>query len=561
MKLELIDPSGGAPAADERRDPAWRVLGHLIQLNGIFGIMRSKLVHGAPGGHWSVGHLITIVHEQSRLVGVVCELTAAINDWTEEGANIALVKIELAGEIIDEAPGKPRFYRGISSYPALGAMAHRIRSGDLRAIYSFNEEVGTEIGTLSQNETIPAAISIKQLISRHFAVIGSTGVGKTSAVSMLVRKSLESRPNLRVVLIDPHNEYKHYFFGEAQLLDSENLELPYWMFRFEEMLDIIYSGRMPSADETDGLYEAIRMAKGKYAASAAPAGGASLVRRPTTADASGFSADTPVPYRMADLMATLDEWMGKLEQRFARTDLRALRSRLDSLCKDPRYRFMFGKFGSEDNMAAIIGKIFRIPVEGARVTIVQLAGLPNEVVNSVVSVLARLAFDVGVWSGSNFEVALVCEEAHRYIPNNATLGFGPTRQAIGRIAKEGRKYGVSLGVVTQRPSELDSTVLSQCSTMFAMRLPNEADKAIIRSALSESSASTISFLSSLANREAIAFGEAVPSPMRMKFGNSQWKPDPNAAQVAPATTDREVDRFDLRRIIARLRGEVLSEAG
>jgi DNA helicase HerA-like ATPase len=262
---------------------------------------------------------------------------------------------------------------------------------------------------------------------------------------------------------------------------------------------------------------------------------------------------------MNDVIAILEEWMGKLEQRFARTDLRSLKSRLESLNKDPRYRFMFGKFGSEDNMSSIIGKIFRIPLEGAPVTIMQMAGLPNEVVNSVVSVLARLAFDVAVWSGSNFEVAVVCEEAHRYIPNNSTLGFAPTRQAIGRIAKEGRKYGASLGVITQRPSELDSTVLSQCSTMFAMRLPNESDKAIIRAALSESSASTISFLSSLANRECIAFGEAIPSPMRMKFGYIEWRADPASAHAAPAT-NKEIDRFDLRRIIGKMRGESAVEA-
>ena len=554
MKVELIDASGASQAAEDRRDPAWRILGHVVQLNGVNAVLLSRHVHGAPGGHWSVGHLITIVHGESRLVGVVCELNAAGADWEVEGSNAVMVRVELAGEIVDESPGKPKFFRGISSYPALGAYAHRIRSGDLRAIYSFGSEEGTEIGRLSQNDTIPAAISIKQLISRHFAVIGSTGVGKSTAVSMLIAKSIAKRPTLRVLLIDPHNEYKNFFFENSCLLDADNLELPYWMFRFEEIVDIVYGARKPSSDEIDGLHDAIRIAKAKFALAQSSLQAPSGVRRAASPDASGFSADTPVPYRMTDVILVLDEWMGKLEQRFARTDLRSLKTRLESLNKDPRYRFMFGKFGSEDNMAAIIGKIFRIPLDGAPVTIMQMAGLPNEVVNSVVSVLARLAFDVAVWSGGNFEVALVCEEAHRYIPNNSALGFAPTRLAIGRIAKEGRKYGASLGVITQRPSELDSTVLSQCSTMFAMRLPNEADKAIIRSALSESSASTISFLSSLANRECIAFGEAIPSPMRMKFGYIEWRADPAAAEAAKGET-REIDRFDLRRIIGKLRGE------
>ncbi len=560
MKVEVIDSPGAAPAPEERRDPAWRILGHLVQLNGVQGVLLSRLVHGAPGGHWSVGHLITIVHGESRLVGVVCELNTTGPEWEIDGDNTVLVKIELSGEIIDESPGKPKFFRGISSYPALGAYAHRIRANDLRAIYSFGTEEGVEIGRLSQNDTIPAAISIKQLISRHFAVIGSTGVGKSTAVSMLIAKSIENRPNLRVLLIDPHNEYKNFFTDNSCLLDSDNLELPYWMFKFEELVDIIYGGRAPSADEVDGLHDAIRMAKAKFASAQSSLQGASTLRKAASLDAGGFSADTPVPYRMNDVIAILEEWMGRLEQRFARTDLRSLKARLESLNKDPRYKFMFGKFGSEDNMAAIIGKIFRIPVEDRPVTIMQMAGLPNEVVNSVVSVLARLAFDVAVWAGGNFEVALVCEEAHRYIPNNSSLGFAPTRQAIGRIAKEGRKYGASLGVITQRPSELDSTVLSQCSTMFAMRLPNESDKAIIRAALSESSASTISFLSSLANRECIAFGEAIPSPMRMKFGYIEWRADPAAAARAAQMAAKDIDRFDLRRVIGKMRGESLAEA-
>ena len=144
----------------------------------------------------------------------------------------------------------------------------------------------------------------------------------------------------------------------------------------------------------------------------------------------------------------------------------------------------------------------------------------------MVSVLARMAFEIALWSdGEPTRSRVVCEEAHRYIPTDQSQAFGPTRTAIGRIAKEGRKYGVSLGIVTQRPSELDATVLSQCSTMFAMRLSNERDKAIIRAAVGVSSASTIAFLSSIADREAIAFGEAIATPMRMKFSDyrDEWR--------------------------------------
>ena len=215
---------------------------------------------------------------------------------------------------------------------------------------------------------------------------------------------------------------------------------------------------------------------------------------------------------------------------------------------------MFGKFTVDDNITKILGRIFRIPTMGAPVTVVQMAGLPNEVVNSVVSVLARMAFEIAMWSGGGYEIAVVCEEAHRYIPSDQSQAFGPTRVAIGRIAKEGRKYGVSLGVVTQRPSELDATVLSQCSTMFAMRLANENDKAIVRGAVGASSAGAINFLSSIADREAIAFGEAIPTPMRMKFA------DYRQANAAAPAEPQQADPFELRKIIARLRGEYTHEA-
>ena len=148
--------------------------------------------------------------------------------------------------------------------------------------------------------------------------------------------------------------------------------------------------------------------------------------------------------------------------------------------------------------------------------------------------------------------AVVCEEAHRYIPNDQSQAFGPTRTAISRIAKEGRKYGASLGIVTQRPSELDATVLSQCSTMFAMRLSNEQDKAIVRSAVGVSSASTIAFLSSIADREAIAFGEAIATPMRMKFFDYRAE---GAVASLPPDLEPNLSHLDLRKIVCRLRGE------
>ena len=469
MKLDLAATHSGYLSVRDRRDTgADRAIGRLISLNGTQGVVACEM-GGETGQDWSVGHLISLVHQQARLVGVVCELATADRRWSEEGGNVAYVTVELNGEIVDDEAGAARFYRGIRSYPALGALAHRIRAEDLRAIYAFRGVEGVEIGRLSQNSDVPATVSVDELVSRHFAVIGSTGSGKTTAVSMLIKKCLSRRPKLRVLIIDPHNEYAKHFQRESVLLNSDNLELTYWMFKFEELSDIIYSGRKPNSDESDALYDVIKTAKAQYVASAAAGIAASPVRRSAPTDFAWISADTPVPYRVADMVHIIDEWLGKLDQRYPRSDLRALKYRLESLSRDPRFRFMFGRVVVEDNMAKVISRIFRLPKAGAPVTIVQLAGLPNEVVDSLVSVLARMAFEIALWSEGSYEIAVICEEAHRYVPTDKSLAFGPTRQAIGRIAKEGRKYGVSLGIVTQRPSELDTTVLSQCSKVDHVR--------------------------------------------------------------------------------------------
>ena len=254
------------------------------------------------------------------------------------------------------------------------------------------------------------------------------------------------------------------------------------MFRLEEFAEVLFRGRETVPEEIDVLRDLIPVAKNLYRN---PAAGAFLRR-----GVDALTADTPVPYRMADLIKQIDERMGLLESKVDRPTLKSLQDRIESAVSDPRYRFMFNSRLIEDTIHETIGKIFRVPHEGRPVTCFEMAGMPSEVVNSVCSVLARLAFDLALWSEGKLKLLVLCEEAHRYMPADPRLGFAPTRHALSRIAKEGRKYGCYLGVVTQRPGELDPTILSQCSTFFAMRLANEQDQAIIRSAIADSSAST-----------------------------------------------------------------------
>ncbi|MBN9269247.1 MAG: ATP-binding protein, partial [Mesorhizobium sp.] len=261
----------------------------------------------------------------------------------------------------------------------------------------------------------------------------------------------------------------------------------------------------------------------------------------------------PVPYRIVDLIKQIDERMGLLESKNDRPTLKSLKTRIESAAADPRYRFMFNSRLIEDTIHETIGNIFRVPHHGRPVTCFEMAGMPSEVVNSVCSVLARLAFDLALWSEGRLQLLVLCEEAHRYMPADPRLGFAPTRHALSRIAKEGRKYGCYLGVVTQRPGELDPTILSQCSTFFAMRLANEQDQAIIRSAIADSSASTLAFLSSMGQREAIAFGEGVATTMRLKFEKLPEKLIPGAIKREQAAMNTAGGEVDLVSIVERLR--------
>jgi DNA helicase HerA-like ATPase len=190
-------------------------------------------------------------------------------------------------------------------------------------------------------------------------------------------------------------------------------------------------------------------------------------------------------------------------------------------------------------MAEVLSQLFRLPANGVPMTVMQLAGFPSEVVDAVVSVLCRMAFDLGLWSDGAAPLLVVCEEAHRYAAADRSIGFGPTRRSISRIAKEGRKYGVFLGLVTQRPAELDPTILSQCSTLFAMRLTNDRDQALLKSAVSDTAANLLAFLPSLSTREVFAFGEGVAMPTRLKFKQMPAQMLPKSEAISSVSTNAE----------------------
>ncbi|RAZ88222.1 ATPase [Mesorhizobium hawassense] len=546
------EASVGEPTSQERRNIQQndkRILGNVVQCDGARATISAHAedIEGAVTGLWTVGKMISINLGSTRTVGLVYAIGKSDRAWNHDGQNPIEVSVELVGEVRDSAePGaKPFFDRGITTYPHIGAVAHRIRTRDLQAVYDLAGRHSVTIGTLSQDESIDANIAIDDTLARHFAIVGTTGVGKSTAVSLLLRKTIEARPDLRVLILDPHNEFAASLPEYCVKVDSKTLDLPFWMFRLEEFAEVLFRGRETVPEEVDALRDLIPAAKNLYRN---PNSG-TYIRRGSDA----LTADTPVPYRIADLIKQIDERMGMLESKNDRPTLKSLKTRIESAAADPRYRFMFNSRLIEDTIHETIGNIFRVPSHGRPVTCFEMAGMPSEVVNSVCSVLARLAFDLALWSEGRLKLLLLCEEAHRYMPADPRLGFAPTRHALSRIAKEGRKYGCYLGVVTQRPGELDPTILSQCSTFFAMRLANEQDQAIIRSAIADSSASTLAFLSSMGQREAIAFGEGVATTMRLKFEKLAQEFIPGTAKGEQAEQDELGNDVDLAMVVERLR--------
>lgn len=544
-RVAASDVAPSAPTAAGNR-----LLGRVVACDGAHATIAATAGKGGTDltSLWSVGRLISITVNRSRVVALVYAMRTENGQWAESDDNSFIIDVELMGEVRRGPDGAETFSTGITQYPYLGATANRIRVDDLKRIYESKEGGSAIIGKLSQDEAIDATIHVPSMLSKHFAVVGSTGVGKSTAVSLLLHKAIEADPKLRVLILDPHNEFAAAFPDHAVVVDTDTLDLPFWLMRLEEFTEVLYRGRPPVPDELDILRELIPEARRAF-----KGGDAGLFRR---TDRASFTADTPVPYRLADLLAGLDERIGKLDGREEKPHLRALKLRIMSAVNDPRYRFMFSSNTISDTILETVAHIFRVPGHGKPISTFQLSGIPSEIVNSVASVLCRMAFELAMWSNGAIHMLVVCEEAHRYVPSDPSLGFFPTRQAIARIAKEGRKYGVSLGIITQRPGELDQTILSQCSTVFAMRLANDRDQEIIRKALPDGSISATSFISSIGNGEAIAFGEAIAVPMRMRFSRVEQRYLPKASGASVQATDENPDTIDLHDVISRMRATV-----
>src|SRR5436189_1175833 len=447
-----------------------------------------------------VGSQVKMFVDKNWLIANVRTMRA-----TDDGQVFA--HVDFLGEGTKDSAGKlSSFRRGVTRYPIPGSQVLPVTTEDLRAIFAASDEPHIEIGTVYPTDDIRGALYVDPMLSKHFAVLGSTGTGKSTSVALILHRISQLSPEGHIVMIDPHGEYSAAFKGCGELFNADNLQLPYWLMNFEEHCEVLLT-----THGQDRQRDADILAKCLLAA------------RTKGKDMSQYgkvTVDSPIPYLLADLNTILVNEMGKLERAGDTLPYQRLKTKLDELRVDPRYTFMFSGMLVSDSMPSLLAKLFRLPSHGRPISIVDVSGVPSEVTSVVVSVLARMVFDYAIWSRTEAQrpLLLVCEDGHRYVPKDDAHENGQAvRRLLERIAKEGRKYGVSLGLITQRPSDLAEGVLSQCGTIIAMRLNNERDQHFVKSAMPEGARGFLDVIPALRNRECIVCGEGVSIPIRVSF--------------------------------------------
>jgi hypothetical protein len=425
----------------------------------------------------------------------------------EHGADTVTAEIDFLGEgDEDDQSGKlVDFKRGITSYPIPGNRVFPVTGSDLKQMFSADDRAHIEIGTVYPTKDVRGALYIDAMLGKHFALLGSTGTGKSTSAALIMHRICDLAPEGHIVMIDPHGEYSAAFKGYGELFNVDNLAMPYWLMNFEEHCEVmITSSGADKQRDADILAKCLLHARSKNRAAEG------LTK---------LTVDSPIPYTLTDLTNSITNEMGLLNKATDTAPYMRLKTKLDELKADPRYSFMFSGMLVADSMSTFISKIFRLPAKGKPISIVDVSGVPSDITSVVVAVLSRLVFDYAIWSRNELQrpVLLICEEAHRYVPSDKTSSGQAVRKILERIAKEGRKYGVSLGLITQRPSDLAEGVLSQCGTIICMRLNNDRDQAFVKSAMPEGARGFLDVIPALRNRECIVCGEGVSIPIRVSF--------------------------------------------
>lgn len=472
------------------------------------------------------------------------------------------------------------FERGVSQYPTVGDEVHVVTNSDARLIYGSTgtERHGISVGTIAGTANISADIDIAGLVSRHCAVVGSTGAGKSNLVSVLLEALAGSKlPRARALVIDPHGEYgaalgnhaKVFRVGAVQSTDEQPLWVPFWALPFRELQMLTLGDLQPNHEVSirDAVL-ALKVQASHY------------LHDPPPVEA--LTADSPIPFSIKRLWYELDRfermtfrqssnqsdenayppesvgdaetltpnvypavtpynkppYMNQKRRNIAR-HLDIMRSRL----RDGRYSFLFapGDGFSPDLDGKVESDIDTLVAgwvgHDRPITILDVSGLPSEVLPTVVGTVLRIVYDVLFWAqnlpigGREQPLLIILDEAHLFVPRGKD---SPAHRTIAMIAKEGRKYGTGLLLVTQRPSEIARSALSQCGSMVALRTTNSADKGIVAGALPDELGGLAEQLPSLRTGEGIFVGAVMPIPSRVRIRRARHKPigdDPELPEV------------------------------
>lgn len=542
-------------SADERNptDPIENLaIGKLIEVDGsrIIAELDPKLVELSrvhAGEMYPIGQFGSIVkiHFGRRLIyALVGRLRMKAEYEAERGlvsqasADERILEADLFGEgewhrdATSELAGWVlNFERGVATYPLPQQTVYLTPKSELRAIYGPVGSAVIQLGEHVGSGGAPCFADMNELLGKHTAVLGSTGAGKSGAVAAIIHSILDHGTSMggtwkpRIVILDPHNEYCSAFTEHDRLsTDEGTLLLPYWLLNLDETLSLLIGKTEYAATSQANIVKnALREARVKAA------------RDLLALDDTMLTVDSPVPYVLGD-PSGLDEFgeiggarysdgfVGEINaqrppnrNKKDHEDYNKVLGKFESLRKDARLGFMMAPWdGKADPISEILGQFMG---DGNAVRVVDLSGVPNEIAGTASAAIARMLFAVKVWQTEDERrsspVLLVCEEAHRYVPNSGEAQYEAAQDAVRRLAKEGRKYGIGLMLVSQRPSEVEATVLSQCNSWIVLRIANESDREHVRAVLPDSMAGLTSVLSGLRRQEAIFVGLAATIPSRI----------------------------------------------
>lgn len=487
--------------------------------------------------------------------------TQEITTVLDESSRLAFARRVVRLTPIGSLSGTQEFHRGVAQYPTTGADVFAVGSSTVETFFSRFSTGGLSIGSLAAYPTIPVFLDPSSLFGRHFAILGQTGAGKSWAVATLIQRTIDVMPGAHIILLDLHGEYswkatdgvRKYAFKEdvVRHIDARELELPYWLLTFAELCDLLVEHSEREATNQTAFFRDCLL-EGRSAENTSGDPPVNLAR---------VTVDTPIYFSLDAVLAKVRE---KNTERVANRqgpmfgDFDRFLMRIESKLNDTRYDFLLKptRRNTSASLADMLRDFIGLGAKRSAVTILDLSSVPFDVRPTVAAQIGRLAFEFNYWNPTyrEFPILLICEEAHAYVPRTGSTAFTGSRESMERIAKEGRKYGVGLAVVSQRPHEVSETVLAQCGTFMCLRITNPEDQRYVRSLVPESEGDLVNILAALGRGEAIALGEAVPLPTRVQFARPD--PQPNSDDVDfYAEWTKISDQLDVQRIVDRWRNQ------